>query len=415
MGKFFSDDVEKALQYIYYDNRVGGQRGKEGFELLTKASEAGDGDADCVLARCLSGPQYVWEGHHFPEDDRKVMKLLHRSIERGSALGIMVAKRSGALTPTWQAKAPITLQEAFKQVLDKAAGGEAFCQYVIGNSYFWWDFLTIEDKSRADFPDDQSFKAYMTDRITKCEDWFWRAFRGGMYLAGNNLFHYYTNGDEGYVAPQPEKAAEIYREGAELGYALHQRFHGNDLNQAGDKAGAVSWWKKAAEGGESDLYFRLATAYYFGQGIEADKEKAMEYYWKSVEEGSPDGYGAIGYFYYTGNSVPKDRAKAFEYLNRYREMTNDNYYDEYLAHCYLEGLGTAADYQKAYQLAWDKKEKNLSCYVLGKIYCEGLGMPENIAMGVGFLDRAVSTVPEAQEERKHYKKSLFGLGSWKRI
>ena len=37
----------------------------------------------------------------------------------------------------------------------------------------------------------------MTENITRCEDWFWRAFRGGMYLAGNNLRHYYEAGDEG--------------------------------------------------------------------------------------------------------------------------------------------------------------------------------------------------------------------------
>ena len=152
MGKFFSDDVETALQYIYYDNRLRLHRGQEGFDLLVKASEAGDGDADCVLARCLSGYQYVWPGHHFPVDDKKVTNLIHRSIERGSALGILVAKRSGLFTPVWQKKAPISLKEAFKQVLDKAAGGDAFCQYTIGNTYFWWDFLSVEEKSRNDFP-----------------------------------------------------------------------------------------------------------------------------------------------------------------------------------------------------------------------------------------------------------------------
>ena len=42
----------------------------------------------------------------------------------------------------------------------------------------------------------------MTENITKCEAWFWRAFKGGMYLAGNNLRHYYENGDRGYVEPR---------------------------------------------------------------------------------------------------------------------------------------------------------------------------------------------------------------------
>ena len=63
MGKFFSDDVETALQYIYYDNRLRLHRGQEGFDLLVKASGEGDGDADCIMARCLSGYQYVWPGH----------------------------------------------------------------------------------------------------------------------------------------------------------------------------------------------------------------------------------------------------------------------------------------------------------------------------------------------------------------
>ena len=30
MGKFFSDSVEKALQYIYYDNRTGAAGGRRG-------------------------------------------------------------------------------------------------------------------------------------------------------------------------------------------------------------------------------------------------------------------------------------------------------------------------------------------------------------------------------------------------
>ena len=42
-----------------------------------------------------------------------------------------------------------SLQEAFDIVLAKAEGGDAFCQYTIGNVYFWWDFLRIEGKNKA--------------------------------------------------------------------------------------------------------------------------------------------------------------------------------------------------------------------------------------------------------------------------
>lgn len=35
MGRFFSDKVETAIRYIYYD--LGAQRGQEGFRLLQEA------------------------------------------------------------------------------------------------------------------------------------------------------------------------------------------------------------------------------------------------------------------------------------------------------------------------------------------------------------------------------------------
>ena len=68
MGKELSSEVRQALQDIYYNERTG--RGKEAFALLEKASAAGDGDATCILARCLCGYQYVWKGHGFPEIGR---------------------------------------------------------------------------------------------------------------------------------------------------------------------------------------------------------------------------------------------------------------------------------------------------------------------------------------------------------
>ncbi|MBS5633856.1 MAG: hypothetical protein KHW56_04420 [Clostridiales bacterium] len=99
MGQFFSDNVEKALQYIYYENKGYARHGQEGFQLLTDASAAGDGDATCILARCLSGPQYVWKGFGFPEEsDEKVEALYRLAVEQGSAIGMLVAIRSGVLS-----------------------------------------------------------------------------------------------------------------------------------------------------------------------------------------------------------------------------------------------------------------------------------------------------------------------------
>ena len=119
------------------------------------------------------------------------------------------------------------------------------------------------------------------------------------------------------------------------------------------------------------------------------------------------GCNLAGAAYYHGRGVPQDRARAFTYFRRaYEELDND-YGVDLLALCYLEGWGTIPDYEKAYALAWKFKGEPLCKYILGRIYCEGLGMPEDIAMGVDFLKRA-DDLSEAMEELKKYKKTLFG-------
>ena len=112
MEKHLSEEVKQALQDIYYNVRTG--RGKEAFDMLEKASDAGDGDATCILARCLCGRNYVWIGHRFPEDDDRATRLMHKAVEQGSALGVLLALRSGELSPELEEKMPFAnLQEAF--------------------------------------------------------------------------------------------------------------------------------------------------------------------------------------------------------------------------------------------------------------------------------------------------------------
>ena len=71
MGRFFSEAVERALKYIYYDLRA--QRGQEGFRLLEQAVQDGDADACCLLARCLYGPNTPGRGTISPWMSRRGM------------------------------------------------------------------------------------------------------------------------------------------------------------------------------------------------------------------------------------------------------------------------------------------------------------------------------------------------------
>ena len=407
MGKHFSDAVEEALRYIYYDVRLG--KGAEGLELLKKASEEGDGDASCILARCMWGPQYVWNGHNFPEDEELGMEYLHKSIEQGSALGVMVAVRCGEFTKEMEEKMPFSsLKEVFEEVLGMAEAGDAFCQYTIGNSYFWGDFIEIQGVSRENFSSDAQVVAYVTENSMKCEEWFLKALKGGIHFAINNLNSYYKKGIDGYVKPQPEKAKDLYEIGAKIGHPDLQWSYAEQLEKQGKDQEGFGWRMKAAEGGQLECWYDVAEHYRVGKYLPKDLVKAAECYEKCLQQ-KENNYSKVssakklGCMYCEGNGVAKDYAKALPLV---KLAVETKYPDDlyYLGKCYF-GVG---EYGKALECFEKSKVYDMEVnYMKGLIYTQGLGVEENIGKGIKCL-KAAKGIAQAKEEIAKYKKPLFG-------
>lgn len=409
MGKTLSNEVKQALKDIYYNERTG--RGKEALALLKQASDAGDGDASCVLARCYCGRQYVWIGHGFPEDDALATKYLRKSVEQGSAIGVLVAMRCGELTPELEKKMPFSsLQEAFDEAQELANSGDAFCQYVVANSYFWWDFIEIQKRDKNSFPNAAAYKAYLKENISKCEDLFWKAFRGGMSLSAGNLERYYTQGDEDIIAPQPQKALDLWRFGAEYGHPLHQAIYADDLVKLGLKSDALHWYKLAAEGGHPGAWTDVGWYYYEGKIVAEDTTYAAQCFEKDLPFGTMRAYAYLGRLCFYGKGVPQDYDRAFKLLSYALENgSTGSFY--LLGKSYFAGLGTAKDYGKARELLEKVNPPDSdTLYMLGYLYGRGLGVEEDINKAVGFLKKATNS-KEAKEELLHYKKSLFGKWS----
>ena len=398
----FSPQVEQALNDIYYDLRAG--RGQEGLALLEQAASAGDADAMCMLARCLNGSSYVWDGHHFPEDEARAAQLMQTAVEHGSAAAVLLCLRSGALTPSVERKMPFdSLRAAFDDVLAKAQAGEHFCEYMVGNVYFWWDFLRIEGKGPESFPDFSAFQEYLRKNIARCEDWFWRAYRGGVHFAASNLRRFYEEGDEDLIAPQPEKLKELWKEGAELGIPPHQYQYGLQCQEAGDLEAAEYWYRLSAEGGEPSGWYGLGVLCQKA----GDDTGAAAYFQKGAEVGNVGSQNALGKAFFCGTGVETDYGQAFRWLSAaYRQGSTWGVY--YLGKCCFEGWGTPQDYVRARtfleQVDWDS---NATRYLLGIIYGQGLGVPADIPKAVALLQQAKDYAP-AQEELLHYKKTLFG-------
>lgn len=410
MAAVLSSEVKQALEDIYYNERTG--RGKEALALLERASAAGDGDATCVLARCYCGRQYVWAGHGFPEDDDKATRLLHKSVEQGSALGVLVALRSGELPPSVEKKMPFTnLQEAMDAATGLAEEGDAFSQYVVANAYFWWDFLRIQNKGKDSFSNHEAFKSYLRENISKCEDLFWKALQGGMYFAANNLNKYYNEGDEDIILPRPEKAKDLYKIGAEQGHPIMQAIHADNLTKEGRKEEALDWYKKAAEGGHPGAWYDVGRCYFNGEGVAQDDVYAVKCFQKELEK-DPIYTGAcnlLGKAYFFGRGVSLDYDKAYQYLFTAYDKQDSIWGVLYLAKCCFNGWGTPQDYRRAMEFMDKMTFQNPEAdYMRGYICARGLGgMPENIKKGVEYLQKA-GDFDKAKEELRNYKKTLFG-------
>ena len=409
MGRFFSDRVETALKYIYCDLRTG--RGQQGFRLLQQAVQDGDADACCLLARCLYGPAYTWPGHGFPVDDQAGDALMRRSVLEGSAIGALLSLRSGVVSRQLAQAMPFTLQEAFDTVLDKAERGEPFCQMLIGNVYFWGDFVTIQDRSQADLGAD-AFQSYLRENYAKCEDWLWRAYRNGVSLACLNLSNFYRNGKPGLISPRPEQEREVARYGAEKGYPDAMYFYAYALIDEKKDDEGLPLYRRSAELGEPRAFFMAGWSYELGRGVEKDARRAADYYQRALAapiQSKISPANRLGALYYDGEGVELDYAKAFQLLKwAYDQDTTNNWGAYYLGACYAYGRGTQQDYVQARKFLemvdWDNPN---AFYLLGCLYARGLGGPEDIAKGVEYLQKAGDHA-EAKEELRRYKKTFFG-------
>lgn len=410
MGKYFSDVVDKALEDIYYcyDN----DRAKAALAALQTAAAAGDGDASYIASRCLSGPQYSWGYHPYPEDDDGVEYYIRQSIRQGSAMGVLGAMRCGMLTPEMEEAMPFaTLQEAWDVVKEKADAGCLFAQNMIGNTYFWLDIVRIQGKGPESFPDKDGFGAYLRDCTLACIPWFEKAFRGGMGFAGRNLYNLYNDGEEGLVPPQKEKALEVEQLGAQLGYPdWMERYARTLIKTKGREKEAIELAAAAAGKGQLSAWYQVANGYKEGKFVQKDWKYAMECCEKGLADPNAIGCANIAgeMCFKGGDGVPQDYARAVQLFHQAHDKGKNTWGNDMLGTCYLFGLGCQRDPVRARALFEEPNYRtDLSNYGLGLIYADGLGVPEDIKKGVEHLQKAAS-YPPAQEALLRFKKTLFG-------
>ena len=121
-------------------------------------------------------------------------------------------------------------------------------------------------------------------------------------------------------APNPQKAARIYRVLAQRGNikAMHRLgkmyLNGDGVQQ--DYKKAFHLINRAAKQGDTNARCELALMYQRGLGVKMNLRAAYTLYKMAADSGSAQGCYGVGYLLYKGHGVKQDYKKAIEYLKK---------------------------------------------------------------------------------------------------
>lgn len=192
---------------------------------------------------------------------------------------------------------------------------------------------------------------------------------------------------------------ELYLKAAETGDTYEQglaynnlgSFHYSERSGHQDQKKSLEYYKKAAKCGEITAFSNLGYAYLYGNGTEVNYERAYYYFSQAAIGGMPEAMYKLGDMFRYGYYVDKDENMArIAYIKAERMMDNDQGYfipctgKVYLrlGDMYYEGIGTAIDYDRAYE-----------CYQRAE-----RGFYEMIRLGDLYSDGALKHVTERQTE-----------------
>lgn len=403
MRDCFDSRVEYAINNIWVNPRSG--NGEEALRRLREAAEEGDGDACYFLARCYSGPHYVDPCFGFESNDETAGEWYNKSIELGSAVGMMGAMRVGGFKPRCGdfVYSPYqTKREVWDRVMEMARGGQIFCRYMIANAYYYGDAVELAGLK-------VNGQADVCALLRKAVQIYEELMEAGMTLCIGNLLDILTSGKYG-MPVDTERARHWEEKAAQQGIAAYEIKVAKRLAETQPDR-AMELYRSAAEHGDAEGYLELGKMYSYCGRKEKNLRLAKEYFEKAIAL-DPDAigpYNRLGEIYFKGGDgmEPNYPAAAECFL---KVIDRNEWSSDMLGYCYLHGLGVPVDYARAKKLMERYPAEPLSCAGLGEIYAYGLGVPADISKAMTYWNKFPEDSGIA-EHRKNFKKTLFG---WKK-
>ena len=397
------------------------------------------GDAYALLARVYAGPRFTWAESGFPEDNMRTYQCLHDSIRRHSPIGTLQALRiAGSITPTVRRDMQLSFDDAFRVVFDYAQKNDAYCQYIIGNVFFWGDYHTITPAKQLLAPDKASFgqrlqrvlqskslrEGIATLRGTADEEtlqaksreyaklWFKKALEQGLAMFQGNLRNIYI--DEGDY----ENARRVARSAAELGNPTMMLYTGLDHHEKGEFTEAFTWFTKGAELGQPECIAELADYYYhfyeqpaLRAAIPYNSIKATELYQLAATKNFNDaGYAALqaafSYIFHIGH-LPLDWGLIADLTHMAATKDRFLFALPYISYMRIHGIGVTKNTKFAVQsLMRVLEEENRALQEEDRVLFYDITRAlTRVALGYAYEKGYVTGTPDLDTAVQYYESS----------
>ena len=436
--------ITKPSQYeLRNATTVQGSTGESKSEEVYKNSFSPEerelGDAYALLARVYAGPRFTWAESGFPEDNMRTYQCLHDSIRRNSPIGTLQALRiAGSITPTVRRDMQLSFDDAFRVVFDYAQKNDAYCQYIIGNVFFWGDYHTITPAKQLFAPDKASFgqrlqrvlhskslrEGIATLRGTADEEtlqaksreyakiWFKKALEQGLAMFQGNLRNIYI--DEGDY----ENARRVARSAAELGNPTMMLYTGLDHHEKGEFTEAFTWFTKGADLGQPECIAELADYYYhfyeqpmLRATIPYNPVKGTELYQQAATKNFNDaGYAALqaafSYIFHIGH-LPLDWGLIADLTHMAATKDRFLFALPYISYMRIHGIGVTKNTKFAVQsLMRVLEEENRASQEENRVLFYDITRAlTRVALGYAYEKGYVTGTPDLDTAVQYYESS----------
>jgi|GEM_PF-1194189 len=192
-------------------------------------------------------------------------------------------------------------------------------------------------------------------------------------------------------ANELKKAEELATPLAQKNYAAAQLVLGLIKSKAGQVEESITWYQKAALGGNAIAQNNLARAYYLGRGVAKNDAEAVKWWKLAADQGNASAQNNLSVMYGHGRGVPKDQTLAAQLCLKAAEQGEGSAMEN-IGMRYMAGEGLAQDGKEAMKwlLKAAEQKSELATYSVGLLYEKGIGTAANKDEAIKWYQKAAA-------------------------